>query len=172
MGIRRRPDRIFTLPRLCSTFCGTNSVWCIMSCWNRVKPTQGIGIECNWCVWAKHWRKNGHSTKRDTTMLSSSITMLSYMSQDQSQHTWKRWIGRLYPTRHTLQTLLLPTSICFDRWHTAWLIRISTLMKKSKNGSIRGSPQSTHRFFEMVSNKWQKDGKNGQRRTVFLIINR
>ena len=45
---RRRPNRIFTVPRLCSAFRGTSSVWCIMSCWNRVKPSQGIGIEHNW----------------------------------------------------------------------------------------------------------------------------
>ena len=46
----------------------------------------------------------------------------------------------------TLQTLLLPTTIRFDQWHTAWLIRISAVMKKSKNGSIRGSPQKTNHF--------------------------
>jgi len=50
MPPRRRPDRIFTVPRSCSAFGGTSSVWCIMSCWNRVKPSQGIGIECSWCV--------------------------------------------------------------------------------------------------------------------------
>ena len=38
------------------------SMWCIMCCWNRVKPSQGIGIERNWCVWAEHWRRNGYST--------------------------------------------------------------------------------------------------------------
>ena len=41
----------------------------------------------------------------------------------------------------------------------AWLISISALIKKSKNGSIRGSPQKTHRFFEMVYVKCLKDGK-------------
>ena len=66
MPSRRRPDRISTMPRLCSAFGGTSSVWRIMSCWNRLKSSQGIGIERNWCVWAKHWRKNVHSTKRDT----------------------------------------------------------------------------------------------------------
>ena len=48
MPPRRRPDWIFTLPRLCSAFGGTSSVWSIMSYWNRVKPSQGIGIERNW----------------------------------------------------------------------------------------------------------------------------
>jgi len=28
-----------------------------------------------------------------------------------------------------------------------------------KNGSIRGSPQKTHRFFEMISDNCQKGGK-------------
>ena len=77
-----RPDQIFTVLKLYSAFGGTSSVWCIMSCLNRVKPSQGIGIECNYCVWAEYWRRNGHSTRRDTTKLSSSMTMLGHMSQD------------------------------------------------------------------------------------------
>ena len=32
----RRPNRIFTVPRLCSAFGRTSLVWCIMSFWNRV----------------------------------------------------------------------------------------------------------------------------------------
>ena len=64
MPPRWRPDRIFTVPRLCSAFGGNNLVWCIMSYWNRVKRSQGIGIERNYCVWAEHWRRNGHITKR------------------------------------------------------------------------------------------------------------
>ena len=39
MPPRLRSDRIFTVPRLCSAFGGNNSVWSIMSCWNRVKPS-------------------------------------------------------------------------------------------------------------------------------------
>ena len=45
MPPRQRPDRIFTIPRLCSAFSGPSSIWCIMCCWNRVKPSQGIGIQ-------------------------------------------------------------------------------------------------------------------------------
>ena len=40
---RRRPDRTFSVPRLCFAFGDTSSVLCIMNCWNRVKPSQGIG---------------------------------------------------------------------------------------------------------------------------------
>ena len=36
----RWPDRIFTVRRLCSAFGGIISVWCIMSCWNEVKPSK------------------------------------------------------------------------------------------------------------------------------------
>ena len=121
MPPRRRPDQIFTVSRLCSAFGGTSSVWCIMSCWNRVKPSQGIGIECNWCAWAEHWRRNCQSTKRGTVKFSSSTTVLGHVSQDRSRHTWKRWNVKSYPTRRTLQTL--------------------------------------HRFFEMISDNCQKDGK-------------
>ena len=59
-----------------------------MSCWNGGTPSQGLDIEHNWCVWAEHWRRNGHSTKRDTIKLSSSMTMCGHMSQDRSRHTW------------------------------------------------------------------------------------
>ena len=142
----RRPDRIFTVPRLCSAFGGTRSVWSVMSSWNWVQLSQGMGIERNWCVWAEHWRKNGQSTKRDTTKLSSSMTMLGHMSQDRSRHIWKRCNGRSHPTRLTLHTLLLSTTICFDRWHTAWLNSISALMKNRF-------------FFKVVSDNYQKDWK-------------
>ena len=115
MPPRRRSDRIFPVPRVCSAFGGTSLVWCIMSYWNQVKTSQGIGIERNWCVWPVHWRRNSHSTKRYTTKLSFSMTMFGCISQDRSRHTWKRWNGRSYPTRRTLQTLLFPTTNFFDQ---------------------------------------------------------
>ena len=146
MPPRWRPEQIFTVPRLCSAFGRISSVWCLMIYWNRVKPSQGIDIERNRCVWAEHWRRNSHSTKRDTAKLPFSITILGHISQYQSRHSWNRWNRRSYPTPRTLQTLLLLTIVCFDRWHTAWLIIISALMKKSKNGSL----QKTHHFFEIV----------------------
>ena len=34
-----RPDRKFTVSKLCSAFDRTSSVWCIISCCNRVKPS-------------------------------------------------------------------------------------------------------------------------------------
>ena len=89
-----RPDRIFTMSRLCSAFGGTSSVWCIISCWNRVKPSQGIRIERNWCVWAEHW-------KRNTTKLSSSITMLG-----SDPRTWELAAPTIDPT----SSWLLPRS--------------------------------------------------------------
>ena len=117
MHPRSRLDRISTVPRSCSAFGGTSSVWCIMSCRNWVKPLQRIGIERNWCVWAEHWRRNGHSTKRDATKLSPSMTMHGHMSQDRSGLTWKRWNRRSCPTRRILQMLLLRSiiylSLCY-----------------------------------------------------------
>ena len=108
MPSSRWPDRIFTVPRLCSVFGGSSSVY-----YELLIPSETIII-------------------------------------------WKRWNGRSYPTHSTLQTLLLLTVICFDRWHTAWLISISALMKKWKNVS----PQKAHGFFEMISDNSQKDRRN------------
>ena len=48
---------------------------------------------------------------------------------------------------------------CFDGWYTAWLISISALMKKTKNGLIRISPQKTHHFFEMEFENCLRDRK-------------
>ena len=64
--------------------------------------------------------------------LSSSMTTHGHMSQNQSRHTWNHWNGRSYPSRRTLQKLLLPTTIFFDRRHTAWLISIFRSYEKSK----------------------------------------
>ena len=145
MPPRRRPDRTFTVPRLCSAFGGTSSVWCVMSCCNRMKLSQGISIERNWCVWAEHWRRNSHSTKRGTTKLSSSMIMLGHVSQNRSRHTWERLFGRFYLIHRTLQTLLLSTTICFDRWHTAWLISISALIHKRHPYCWMNSRETRHR---------------------------
>ena len=70
----------------------------LLSCCHRVKPWQVTSIERNWCVWGEHWRRNGYSTMRYTTKLSSSMTVLGHMSGDLSRHTWKRWNRRSYPT--------------------------------------------------------------------------
>ena len=97
--------------------CGV--LWAVETEWSHHK---GIGIEQNWCVWANHWRRNGHSTKRDTTKLSSSRTMLGHRSQERSRHTWKRWNGRSYPTRRTLQMLLLPSiKHQVKKWIDSWI---------------------------------------------------
>ena len=125
--LRRRPHRISTVPRLCSAFGRTSSVWCIMNCWNRVKPLQEIDIERIWCVWAEHWKRNGHSTKRDTTKLSSSRQCSATCSKTSQDILVNAEMGDI-----TLPTVL----------------------------SRRGSSQKTHRFFEMVCNNCQKDGKN------------
>ena len=76
------------------------------------------------------------------------------------QNIFRNHNERSYPTCRTLQILLLPTTICFDRWHTAWLIGISALMKNSKNWLIRGSSQKIHRFFETVFDNCQEDGNS------------
>ena len=97
-------------------------------CWNRVKPSLGSVWNAIDAFELSIGGKNGHSTKRDTTKLSSSITMPGDMSQDPSRHTSKNWNA----THRTLQTLLLPTTISFDRWHMPSFINISTLIKTKK----------------------------------------
>ena len=46
----------------------------IISCWIRMKPSLGNGIERNWCVWAEHCAKNGHNTSRGTKKWFYSMT--------------------------------------------------------------------------------------------------
>ena len=142
MPPRRRSDWIFMVPRLCSAETE----------WNHHRRSVSSPID----AFKPSIEEETATVLRVTTKLSSSMKMLGHISQDWSRHTWERWNRRSYHTHRTLQTLLLPTAICFDRWHTAWLISISTLIKMSK----RGSPQNTHRLFEIVSDNGQKDGKS------------
>ena len=110
MPPRQRPDRIFTVPRLCTTFGGTSSV---LLCYGLLKPSETT---------------TGDRCRKQLKKLSSSMTLLGHMSQNV-----KTYLGTLkweyYPTRRTLQTLLLLTTICLNWWHTAWLISISAFMK-------------------------------------------
>ena len=61
-----------------------------------------------------------------------SMSMVCPMLQNRWKPAWKRLNGRSYPTRRTLQTLLLPTTICFDPWHTALRDAIILCMQKMK----------------------------------------
>ena len=91
-------------------------------------------------------RKSGSVRVEGERFRFCSISTAGPMLQNRWKPTWKRWNVRSYTTLCTIQTLLLPNTLCFDRWHTAWLIRISAPMMKTKNGSIRESPQKNHRF--------------------------
>ena len=57
-----------------------------------------------------------------------SMSAVGPMLKNRWKPTWKRWNGRSYRIRRTYQTLLLPTTICLDWWHTAWLISVSVLI--------------------------------------------
>ena len=107
---------------------------------------KGFGIERNWCVWAEHWRRNGHSTKRHTTKLSFSMTMLGHMSQDQSRHTGKRWNRKSHPTRPDPGTALaLNFRVAFYRYSSPcfgvliyYLIGFIRGLSKASKVSFRG----------------------------------
>ena len=91
----------------------------IRSCWNRTKPSLGNGIEHNWCVWAEHCAKNGHSMRRCTKMWFYSMTTLGLTLPNPLKATWKRSNGKSYPypTRRIPQILRPPIITCSGRWH-------------------------------------------------------
>ena len=132
MLVRRRLGRIFTLRRLFCVFGGTRSVLFIMSCWNRMKPSLGNGIERNWCVWAEHSAKNSHNTSRSTKKWFYSMTTLGLTLTNPLKPSWKRSNGKSYPTRGIPQILRSPIITCSGRWHMVWLISNSAHMKTSK----------------------------------------
>ena len=99
---------------------------------------------------------SGFSASRAVILMSRTATVVGKRKFSKIPN-WRHYLHE--DSCQTLQTLSPPTTICLDRWHTTWLISISALMKKSKNGSIRGSTQKTHRFFEMVSDNCQNDEK-------------
>ena len=61
------------------------------------------------------------------------------LAQD-SWQTQKELAESLGVTQEAILKRLKAKGMIEKRWHTAWLISISALMKKSKNGSNRGSP--------------------------------
>ena len=89
-------------------------LWTVKTDWHNHTITRSVSN--NWCVWVEHWKTNGCNTTRDTIKWFCSITMLDPMLRKWSRHTWKRWNGKSYPTRHILQTLLPLTITCFDQW--------------------------------------------------------
>jgi len=95
-----------------------------------------IAIDYNWCVWVKHWRKNGCYTSRDTIKWFCDMTMLDHMLHNLWKPTWKRLNRKSYSTvsiRHSL-----PIITCSDGWYMTWLSSTSILMKMPKNGSTLG----------------------------------
>ena len=130
-----------------------------------------LGLERNfWILWLLNflnfvpelleWKqlKNLCDLRRHKFILQHDNIVLGHMSQDRSRHTWKRWNGRLYPSRCC--SFRLPfVSIDGTRPGSSEFSLLWKSQKKSKNGSIRGSPQKTHLFSEMVFDNYQKDGK-------------
>ena len=130
MPARRRPDRVFTVPRLCSTFGGISSVWYIISGWKGVKTSHRISVSNAIDAIEPAIEEETATVRIERRQSYAPAWQCSATSQDRSRHTSKCWNGRFHPTRCTLQTLLLPNTICFDRWHTAWLISISSVIKE------------------------------------------
>ena len=140
-----------------------------MSCSNQVKPSQEIAIDSNWSIGAKHWRKNSHSTSRDTTKWFCNMTMLGHMLQNMKTYLETlRWEVLLYC--HIHQTLPCPIITCNDRWHMARLSSTFILMKKPEDGSIH-SYLKRHCFSTVEFKCCKNDGKSsGKQWTILSVI--
>ena len=134
------PSRIFMEKNLCCVFGGISLVSCIMSCSNRTRPLLGLSTEHNWWDWAEHSRKNAHTTTLGMTKLFSCMIMLDHMLRRRSKPSRNTQMGSSLPPppRRILQTLLLPTITCSDRWCMACLSSTSHHMKIPKIVSMIG----------------------------------
>ena len=150
----------FILDRRCQfssqihVICGKFWFSAFITCWRLVPNARRIGRIIGSDSTSHFETPQSHENGSEASKLGSvrveaerrrfcTMSAVGPMLQNQWKPTLKRWHGRSYPTCRTL-----PISIS-----------ISTFIKKSKNRSIRGSPQKTHRFFKMVADNCQKDGK-------------
>ena len=98
------------------------------------------------------------TTTSGMTKLFSYMIMLDHMLRRRSKPTWKRSIGKFYPTRRIHQTLPLLITIYFDRWRMACLS--STSYEDTKNWIDNWIALKDEAFFQrgirMLPERWKK----------------
>ena len=129
-----------------------------MSCSNWPQPLQKIAINYHWCVWAEHWRKNGHYTSRDMTKWFCNMTMLGHVLQNGWKPTWKYLNGKSYLNHHIHLTLPYSIITCSDQWYMAWLSSTFILWKKKWVNSWLASKDVLffQREIQMLPESWNK----------------
>jgi len=116
-------------PRSCSAFGETSSVWY----YELLKSSETITGDQYWMQLmglsrALKEKRPQYQERHDKVILQHDNARPHIARPVKTYLETLKW--EVLPHRRTLQTLLLPTTICFDRWHTAWMISISAFMKK------------------------------------------
>ena len=137
-----------------------------------LKQSQAIGIECNWCIWAEHWKTNGRNTTRDTIKWFCSMTMLDPMLRKWTRNTWKRWNGKSYPThpfsrRCSLWLSLVSINGTRPGWPALPVLRRSKKLDRFVDSLKRWPVFSTRNSY--ATRKMEES--SGQRWTILWIIN-
>jgi len=107
-----------------------------------LKPNEtitGLSTEHNWWDWAEHSRKNAHYYSRhDKIILLHDNARPHVAAPVKTYYYYLETLKWEVLPRRILQTLLLPTITCSDRWRMACLSSISHHMKVPKIVSMVG----------------------------------
>ncbi|GFT18531.1 mariner Mos1 transposase [Trichonephila clavipes] len=127
---RRRPNRIFTVPRSCSAFGGFQLG---VVYYELLKPTETITGD----RYRTQLMRLNRTLKDKRPQYNERHDKVILQHDKCSTPCCKKWseiLGNVEmgsPTTHCILQTLLPRIItCFDQWHTAWLTSTSGLMKK------------------------------------------
>jgi len=129
-------------------------LWAAKTIWNNHRWSVSKAVN----AFKPSIERNDRNTTRDTIKWFCNMTMLDPMSQNRSKHTWKRWNGKSYPTRHPFSRHCSLYHLFRSMAH-GLADQHLRLMKKSKIGSIRGSPQKMSSFFDAGFVRCPKDGR-------------
>ena len=120
----RQPSRIFMEKNSCCVFGGIRLMSCIMSCSNRTRSL--LSTEHNWWDGAEHSRKTRLLLLQAWQNYSPAYNARPHVAAPVKTYL-KHLNGKFYPTLRILQILLLPTTICSDRWRMVGLSSTSQM---------------------------------------------
>ena len=147
--VRRRPDRIFTVPRLCSAFCGITLVWCIRSCWIPSETITGdlYRTELMHLSPALKEKRPQYQERHDKDILQHDDARPRVARPAKTYLVTLKWEVLL----HSPNSPDLALSGCY-------LFR--SMAHSLAHQQLRSNEEvKKHRFFEIVSDNCQRDGK-------------
>ena len=133
MHQHRLQSRIFMVRSFCSAFGG------IICVYERLKPTETITGDYNWCVWAEHWKKNIRYMSKHTTKLFYHMTTLGHVLQNRWKPTQKCSNRKFYSTSPYSPDIAPSNYLLFRSMAHGLTEQHFHSYEDTKNGSTRDS---------------------------------